>query len=132
MISPTITTMNYRIVFFLISLFLFSIKNTYAQSNVRGLVTDAKDQPLANASVLLLNAKDSSLVKGSVTIKNGEYIFQNIPTGNYIVSSAFSGLKQVYSPVFNLEGRNEEKNMATLRLVENELVLSDIKVTAKK
>ncbi|MFI5131800.1 MAG: outer membrane beta-barrel protein [Chitinophagales bacterium] len=129
--SPTATTMKNLLPLFTISLSLLGFANVYAQSSLRGTVMDAKGQPLANASVLLLNSTDSALVRGSVSLKDGEYGFSNIPPGSYIVSSTFAGLKQVYSNVINVT-LNEEKKIDALRFAENEILLSTISVTAKK
>jgi len=106
--------------------------NCYSQTGIHGAITDPKDRPLANANVLLLNAKDSSLAKGTVTTKTGEFSFSNIPTGTYFVSATFVGFKQIYSNVIALTTANETQKIATLRFIESEVTLTDVKVTAKK
>lgn len=112
--------------------FVLLFTNSNAQINIRGLVIDAKSEPLANANILLLNPKDSSLVKGSVTSKSGEYNFANIPAGSYFISSTFVGFKQVNTPIFHVENNKPELNITPLRFAESETQLGEVRITAKK
>lgn len=117
---------------FLAAFFISFVSKSYAQTNIRGLVIDAKSQPLADANILLLNPKDSSLIKGSVTSKSGEYNLANIPAGSYFISSTFVGFKQVNTPVFKIEGAKPELNIAPLKFTDNETQLGEVRITAKK
>ncbi|MGZ3847192.1 MAG: carboxypeptidase-like regulatory domain-containing protein, partial [Flavisolibacter sp.] len=94
---------------------LFSSTILSAQSKLHGSVAKAKDQPLAEATVLLLNSTDSSLVKGSLTSTTGNYAFEKIPPGNYIVAASYSGYKKVFSPVVHVD-ENEQKAIEALML----------------
>jgi hypothetical protein len=123
-----------KLIFYVAATSLLSLTsvNTHAQSKIFGLVTDIVGLPIADANVLLLNSKDSSLIKGSVSEKDGKYIFANISAGNYMVSSTFVGFKQVYTTPFNVGGNNQEINIPTIKFVEKEAQLAEVKVTAKK
>jgi hypothetical protein len=65
----------------LLFIFLFSTMAEYnfSQAKISGIILNTQNQPLGDASVLLLNSKESSLVKGTVTSKKGEYLFLKIP-----------------------------------------------------
>ncbi|MGZ4019878.1 MAG: TonB-dependent receptor domain-containing protein [Flavisolibacter sp.] len=110
---------------------LFSSTILSAQSKLHGSVAKAKDQPLAEATVLLLNSKDSSLVKGSLTSTTGNYAFEKIPPGNYIVAASYSGYKKVFSPVVHVDG-NEQKAIEALMLSEKINSLDAVTVMARK
>jgi len=118
-----------KLLFFAFILFGSTIIN--AQSKLQGSVVKTKDQPLTDATVLLLNSKDSSLVKGSLTVSGGHYSFEKITPGSYIVSASFTGYKQVYSPVIKVAD-NENKTVETLLLSEKVSSLEAITVSAKK
>ncbi|MBD0374142.1 MAG: outer membrane beta-barrel protein [Flavisolibacter sp.] len=111
--------------------FLLITQQGYTQSKVRGLVVDINGQPLMNANVLLLRSKDSSLVKGSITAKGGNYSFESIKPGNYLIASTFVGLRQVYTPAFQI-GANENLGMADIQLTEKETQLTGVTVSAIK
>ena len=102
-----------------------------AQSKLRGLVAIGKDQPLAEATILLLNSKDSSLVKGSLTVIGGRYVFEKVSPGTYLVSASYSGYKQVYSPPIAII-ENDDKEIAPLILSEKISSLNEVTVIAKK
>lgn len=101
------------------------------QSTVQGLVYNNTGQPLHNASVMLLSPKDSSLVRGIFTTSNGQYSFEKVSPGSYIISASFSGYKQVYSPIV-LISQNEIKTVSPLALSESVITLGQVTVTARK
>lgn len=79
---------------------------TYAQSTAKltGSIKDGGIQKIIDAaSISLLRAKDSSLVKIGLTDKNGDFNFENIPAGKYIIMATSIGHLKVYSKavVFN-------------------------------
>ena len=66
-----------------------------SQVSIKGRVTDWK-QNLPFATVMLLDS-DSVLVKGAVTNDKGEFIFENIEIGHYLISSSMIGYTKIYS-----------------------------------
>jgi len=66
--------------------------STFAQRSVQGKVQDKKDEALIeSATIRLLNAKDSTLIQGCFTDSKGEFSFNRIKNGNYIVEVRFLG-----------------------------------------
>ncbi|MEZ4905057.1 MAG: carboxypeptidase-like regulatory domain-containing protein [Spirosomataceae bacterium] len=63
----------------------------FAQSSIKGKITgevqETTSKPLPFATVLLLHAKDSTLAKGAISSETGHYEFENIATGQYLVSA---------------------------------------------
>jgi outer membrane receptor protein involved in Fe transport len=107
-------------------------RGSYAQTTIKGSVINADNQPMGDASILLLNIKDSSLVKGTTTAKNGQYILAQIKAGSYLVASSYVNYKQVYSKPFQVTGDEDDINLAALQLAEKESQLEGVKVSAKK
>ncbi|NTS40393.1 TonB-dependent receptor [Flavisolibacter sp. BT320] len=102
-----------------------------AQTTIRGSVLDDKKNPLSEASVLLLQAKDSALVKGSVTTKSGQFVFDQVATGNYLVQVSYSGFKNVYQLVSPANTR-DNLQLPAITVSEKESVLQNLTVSAKK
>ncbi len=102
-----------------------------AQSSIRGNVRGRINEPLQDATVLLLNAKDSSLVKGNMTTSTGTFLFEKVSSGHYLVSCSYTGYKEVYSAAF-VAPENQEIEVATLVLSEKETALTAVNVIAKK
>lgn len=105
---------------------------SYGQTKISGIVLNAQNQPLGDASVLLLHSKDSSLVKGTVTSKKGEYVFSKIPKGTYLIASSFVQYAQGYTDSITITGEQQEIIVPTLTLLENESVLGKVTVEKKK
>jgi hypothetical protein len=112
-------------------LLLFSATFCQAQNTIRGSVFDHKNNPLSDASILLLQAKDSALVKGAVTSKSGSFVFEKVATGNYLVQVSYSGFKNVYRPVSPANG-NENLQLPAITVSEKETVMQAVTVSAKK
>lgn len=64
---------------------------TYAQNTLKGKVSSTDGNPLSKVSVYI-----PSLEKGSYSNENGEFIIQNIPSGNYSVIFRFLGYQSKY------------------------------------
>jgi hypothetical protein len=111
---------------------LLNIAAAFPQSKIQGTVTTTNNKPVSNANVLLMNSKDSSLVKGVVTGLTGVYSFDRIPTGKYFIISTYTGLTQVYSPVFTVTGNKDDVLVGTLNLVATGVQLTDVKVTVRR
>ncbi len=110
---------------------VFTSYNASAQTKIFGKVVDKSNGALTNANVLLLKLKDSSLVKGMVTSKTGDYTFEKVANGNYILSATFTGYKQHFSEPVYVNGKSDVK-LSPIKLSETEAQLSAITVTAKK
>jgi hypothetical protein len=102
-----------------------------AQSTIRGIVRGGNNEPLPDATVLLLNVKDSSLVKGSMSTSNGSFLFEKVTTGHYFVRSSYTGYKDAFSAPF-ISPENEEIQLTTLVLSEKEEAMTAVNVIAKK
>ena len=73
-----------------------------AQFAISGKVISEKNESVTNASVLLLQAKDSALIKGVITNHSGDYLFEKIPGGTYIISCTYSGFEPIYTSHLSL------------------------------
>ncbi|WP_276500123.1 TonB-dependent receptor domain-containing protein [Terrimonas pollutisoli] len=117
-------------IFMFISLFISS--GLYSQL-LQGKVTSSNGESLSNANVLLLNSRDSSLLKGAVSGKAGNYKFQNIRPGTYLLSASMSGYQTAYSRAPVIVGENEiAVTIPVLNLSENVKQLGEVKVMATR
>jgi outer membrane receptor protein involved in Fe transport len=116
----------------LVMLAILTGSTSNAQSKISGTVVDKNDKSLANANVLLLKSTDSSMVKGMVSSAPGEYIFENIKPGNYLITVTFTGMSQVYSPAFAITENNTATNLGKLKMMEATDQLNHVTVTAKR
>lgn len=108
---------------------------SYAQSGgkVTGSIKDGGNQKIIDAaSVTLLNAKDSSLVKAAVTDKAGNFSFENVKEGKYLVLATSVGHTKSYSNSFTISLNNLTSNVGVLQLVQAEKALKEVVVSTKK
>src|SRR6266498_482071 len=88
---------------FILILSCFSVCS-FGQANLKGRVTD-RQKNLPSATVFLLDS-DSALLKEVVTNNDGEFIFENIVPGHYLVSSSIVGYSKFLSPRISVEEKN--------------------------
>jgi len=81
----------------LIATLVFITQLAYSQNSIEGHIQDDVGAPLSFANVLLLKANDSTLVKGAITEDNGQFLFESISQGQYIVSVSMIGFKRIFS-----------------------------------
>ncbi|MDB5200914.1 MAG: TonB-dependent receptor [Ferruginibacter sp.] len=109
--------------------------SSFAQSagKISGAIKDGGNQKIIDAaSVSLLRAKDSSLVKLSVADKDGNFSFENVKEGSYLVLATSVGHTKVYSQPIQLTATSTNAETGTLQLVPVDKKLSEVIVTAKK
>ncbi len=100
---------------------------------ISGVIKDGGDQKVIDAaSVSLLQSKDSSLVKIVVADNQGNFLFENIKDGNYIVLASSIGHNMVYSKPFEISETQKTIDIGTLQLVQTKKDLKEVVVTAKK
>jgi iron complex outermembrane recepter protein len=100
---------------------------------VTGSIKDGGNQKIIDAaSVSLLKAKDSALVKVAVTDKEGNFSFENVKDGNYLVLATSIGHLKTYSPAFTISPVTSNYQTGVLQLVLAEKAMKEVTVTAKK
>jgi iron complex outermembrane receptor protein len=119
---------RYYLQFFL---YLFSFQLLHAKEFpvISGKVKDSQSNPAAFANIILLNANDSTIIKAALSNESGEYEFENINAGKYIVLVSQIGNK-FYSAPFTVKEGEDHVEVASITLPENALTLSEAGVTA--
>jgi|GEM_PF-3568388 len=84
-----------------ISLILLSVYAEALQS-VKGKIVNTRNEPLYNATVVLLNSRDSVMVKATIADKEGGYNFENIAQGTYFISVSMAGHDTAWTTHFSL------------------------------
>lgn len=119
-----------------VMLCLSIVGQLYAQISVKGKVsgriTDANDKLVEFATITLLKAKDSTLVKGLLSDINGQFSFENINEGSYLVGVSQMGYKKFLSPKFTISPENQEVTLKNIKLSEEAKQLNEVAVKASK
>jgi len=100
---------------------------------VSGSIKDGGNQKIIDAaSVSLLKAKDSSLVKVAVADAAGNFSFDNLKDGSYLVLATSVGHAKVYSQPFSIAPGAPAAQVGVLQLRPLEKNMKEVVVTAKK
>lgn len=121
--------------FFLLIVFVITAKLASAQILViNGKVVDEKQSPFPYVAISLYQAKDTTLVKGTLTNEQGEYTFEKIEAGAYLIAASAIGYKRVFSQPFNLNPGTPAQltRIQSLNLIPEEKQLNTVSITARK
>lgn len=108
---------------------------SYAQQTgkISGKIKDGGNQKIIDAATIsLLNGADSVLLKTSITDKEGNFLFDNIKTGSYLLMAQSVGHAKVYSQQLVLSQANPSLNAGTLQLLPAGKEMAAVVVTATK
>src|SRR5690349_17490619 len=112
--------------------FVFSATAQRGNGKATGSVKNMQQKELQSASIMLLRAKDSSTVKFAVADKAGNYEFNGIAPGKYIVSITSVGYSKAFSPSFEITETKVNVSLEAMTMIEAAKGLSGVTVTAKK
>ena len=112
-----------------ILIFVCITQLAYSQNSIEGRIQDDAGASISFANVLLLNANDSTLVKGSITTENGQFLFESVLQGQYIISASMIGFKSGFSQL-NINGSS--KTILPPIVLSEGVELDEVVVSAKK
>ncbi len=120
---------------FLIVFTLLNIGSSYAQTGGRitgKLKTNSNAADASSVTIALLKQTDSSVIKIAVADAEGNFTFENLPQGNYLVTASLEKNERVYSQPFQINTTDSNKNIGVLQLQASTKSLAGVTITAKK
>ncbi|WP_158991831.1 outer membrane beta-barrel family protein [Mucilaginibacter sp. L196] len=99
---------------------------------IKGVLNDTQSKPVDYASVSLLNAKDSTTVIGTLSTEAGEYHFDNIKNGTYIVKATVVGYENASSQPFTVSDSSKTILVPVLKMKTSNRNLNTVVITATK
>jgi len=116
----------------LISLFCLQLLVSTVFGQIKGSVEDVDGKPLDAVSVSLLKRSDSTTTKIAVTDRSGQFTFQNVPNGKYILSVTHIGYATEYSSPLEITGTKPAAAAGLIRLRPANAALGQVTVTGRR
>src|ERR1051325_10068712 len=117
--------------FFFIIFCAGSNAKTSSASTISGHVKEADGKPAQFANIILLQAKDSSIVKGAYSSESGNFSFENVAPGEYLVLVSQLGNKHYTAP-FTVKDGETETNIGSISLPAGAVNLNEVNITTYK
>jgi outer membrane receptor protein involved in Fe transport len=115
----------------IIYLLLFlSFQQAFGQ--ISGRITETAGQPVPFATVAILKSADSSLVKSALTNEKGNFQFDGVTEGKYVLRISMVGYQTGYSPVFEVGNTQLIKDVGTIVLKKANKQLGEVVIRADK
>ncbi len=99
---------------------------------ISGTVTNADQKPIDAATIQLLNAADKKLVKVAVTDKTGNYSFERIADGKYVISISAVGFTKKMTDAVEISAARSTVDVATTQLATASKAMGEVTVTAQR
>lgn len=110
----------------------FTSRAQVTNGKVNGTAIDGSAKIIESATISLLRVKDSSVAKIAVANKNGQFSFENVAEGSYLVSISAVGHSKGFSEAFEISPSNLNVTLKTIELVALAKNLGGVTVTARK
>jgi iron complex outermembrane receptor protein len=90
------------------------------------------EKPVAGATASLLRAKDSSTVKLSASGKEGNFMFEDVADGSYLVSVTAVGHQKAFSKVVEVSAQQQSIHLPNISLTPVSKDLTGVTISAKR
>lgn len=125
-----------RKIYYTILLVITAAGLTHAQTaqsaHISGVLLDEQGKPMIYATASLLNAQDSSLIKGAISNEQGNYTFDHVKTGRYIIKASNIGYEKALTQPFAVTEASPNVNLPELKMQPSPHNLSTVSITAAK
>ncbi len=113
--------------------FFSNAQTATSGGKISGNIKDGGNQKIIDAATItLLKATDSSLLKTAITDKDGNFVFEKVNNGSYIIAAASLGHIKVFSNTVTVNEATQDVNIGTLQLVPENKNLKEVIITNKK
>ena len=110
-----------------------SLAQSTVSGKINGSIKDGGNQKIIDAaSISLLQSTDSTLVKTALTDKAGNFSFDEVKEGKYLVMATSVGHASSYSGIVTIAANNLTATVGILQLVPLEKALKEVVVSSKK
>lgn len=99
---------------------------------ISGRVEETGGKKMDAVSVSLLKIKDSTTTKVAITDKTGQFTFENIAPGKYILSVSHIGFSNWYSQPLELTASKPSLSVNTILLKPSDVSLDQVTVVGKR
>ncbi len=119
----------FTLILALVSLATFS---QTTPSRISGTVVDGSAKTLESATIALIRAQDSSTVKFAVASKTGQFVFDQVAPGTYMVMVSAVGHIKGFSELIEVNGTSAEIKIKTIELIPQSKTMGEVVITSKK
>ena len=128
----TIIKITFFVFLLLLTTGIVSAQSAKPAASVSGSLLDEQGKPLDYATVTLLKAQDSTVVKGTLSNQNGNYLFDHINSGSYIIRATVVGYNKGASRPFTVSGDAANITVPVLKLSQVSKSLNTVNVTSSR
>ncbi len=113
---------------FILFLFLAPLLSFSQGAGLKGRITDNNSLPLPGATITILSLPDSAFISGAITDSVGNFIFNSLTSGKYLVKINYLGYKDRF---ITKAVQNTMEDLGRITLGESSTTLNQVNVQDK-
>jgi len=118
-------------------LILININGLFAQKkgigSIKGFIIEkTSGNPLEFANVVIKNKTDSAYIQGAVTDKDGMFVFEGLPNGEYKIIYSFIGFDETKTPAIVIDSKQSRIELGKLYISETPTAVNEVEVVGQK
>jgi len=118
-------------------LILININGLFAQKkgigSIKGFIIEkTSGNPLEFANVVIKNKTDSAYILGAVTDKDGMFVFEGLPNGEYKIIYSFIGFDETKTPIIVIDSKQSRIELGKLYISETPTAVNEVEVVGQK
>ncbi|HNU87145.1 MAG TPA: TonB-dependent receptor, partial [Ferruginibacter sp.] len=123
-----------KTIFLLLTALLFAaaLPAQNKPGKISGTIINPEKKPVESATIQLLKADNKALVKTAITDKAGNFSFEKIAEGKYIISTSAVGFAKKMSEPIEITAAKAEVDMASIEVNSQQKALEGVTVVAQK
>ncbi|MBA2745594.1 MAG: TonB-dependent receptor [Flavisolibacter sp.] len=121
-----------NLLFLILTIVIALAASAQNQGKISGHLTDVNQKTVESATITLIKGSDSTIVKFAIADKSGQYSFENLSAGSYIISVSAVGFQTQFSELIDLTPANPIKQLPVITLLPVTKSMDAVVVTAKK
>ena len=120
-----------RLLLLLSFIYFAPASRTFAQGTIKGKVIDEKQNPMPSVTIRLKKLPDTTLYKAVATDLSGNFIFNNLPQGNYVLVTDFIGYQHIIKTGLTIKPADTVIEMGVLQLSPSSNLLGEVAIKAQ-
>ena len=118
-------------------LILININGLFAQKkgigSIKGFIIEkTSGNSLEFANVVIKNKTDSAYILGAVTDKDGMFVFEGLPNGEYKIIYSFIGFDETKTPIIVIDSKQSRIELGKLYISETPTAVNEVEVVGQK
>lgn len=116
----------------IMAILLFTAIISTNATTIKGRILDSSSRPINYATATLIDPNTKLIVVGDMSDAQGNFIIENVKSGDYILSFRIVGYEKDETRKINVDENIKQYDIKDITLIESNIVLNELEVISTK